>query len=336
MLKKLRHAARKLILITTLMALVATVTSCGSDDESATELRTRNFVPGLDCENETDTSASQLSETAEGAKEAFEKISAVADSTEQLAREAALEQEEAEAKAERIRTEAIKAAETATAAANEKLAEKLAEFREAQIGRNDESLSDEEQQVHKNNYKDTYLDLREAKSERDEGQTVISDELNGALADAAEADSVADELAKKSGVLLNDVMEARKTADRLGQHAVDAFAEKGKQSAPGAKETACLAADQARDAELEAQTALLKLAGKQTNLNTVTKQLADLDKDLENAEAAANKRVELEKQAAEAADKVAELDQVAAETEKFKKAMAAFQEAKDNLENSSL
>jgi hypothetical protein len=50
MLKKLSYAARKLILITTLMALVATATSCGSDDESATESRTRNFSASLDCE----------------------------------------------------------------------------------------------------------------------------------------------------------------------------------------------------------------------------------------------------------------------------------------------
>ena len=81
-----------------------------------------------------------MGETAEEAKEAFETILEVADSTEQLAREAAREQVEAKAKAERIRTEGIEAAEAATAAAKEREAEKEAEFRIVQSGRHDESL----------------------------------------------------------------------------------------------------------------------------------------------------------------------------------------------------
>jgi hypothetical protein len=339
MLKKLGYAARKLILISTIMALVATVTSCGSDDESATESRTRNFSASLDCENETVIPAPPLGETAEEAKEAFETIAAVADSAEQLAREAAREL----AEAERIRTDAKEAvtvakeaAETATAAAKEIYDGKLAEFRTAQNGRHDKSLSDEQRQEHKDNYDDAYKGFREAKDDRNEGQTAIRDELNDALADAAEADSVVDDLAKNTDELLNDVKEARATAGRLAAHASGTFGVEGKNSAPGAQEAACLAQERALYAEWEAQQALLKLADKQVNLNTVTKKLAALDEDLENAEAAANKRVELEKQAAEAVDKVAELDQIAAETEKFKKTMAEFREAQSGRNDESL
>jgi SWI/SNF-related matrix-associated actin-dependent regulator 1 of chromatin subfamily A len=336
MLKKLGFATRKLLVVTTLMALVATVTSCGSDDESATGSRTRNFSPDLDCDNGTDIPAAPLGETAEEAKEAFETILEVADSTEQLAREAAREQAEAKAKAERIRTEAIEAAEAATAAAKEREAEKEAEFRIVQSGRHDESLSEEQRREHRMNYSESYLGYREAREVLKETQTVISDELNDALNVAAAADSEADELAKKSDELLNDVKEARQTADRLAQHAVNTFGEGGKNSAPGAQETACLAAERARDADSEATTALLKLAKKQANLNTVTNQLAALDEDLENAEAAAKKRVELEKQAAEAADKVAELDQIAAETDEYKQKLAEFRVVQSGRNDESL
>ena len=144
---------RKLLVVTTLMALVATVTSCGSDDESATESRTRNFSASLDCENETVIPAPPLGETAEEAKEAFETIAAVADSAEQLAREAARELAEAEAAAERIRTEAKEAAEAATAAGNEKLSNGAATFIVIRDGRHDESLSEEQRREHRMNYK---------------------------------------------------------------------------------------------------------------------------------------------------------------------------------------
>ena len=336
MLKKLGYAARKLILITTLMALVATVTSCGSDDESATESRTRNFSASLDCENETVIPAPPLGETAEEAKEAFETIAAVADSAEQLAREAARELAEAEAEAERIRTEAKKAAEAATAAAKEREAEKEAEFRIVQSGRHDESLSDEQRREHRMNYSESYLSYEEAKVVRKEAQTAIRDELNDALADAAAADSVVDDLAKNEDELLNDVKEARATAGRLAAHASGTFGVEGKNSAPGAQEAACLAQERALYAEWEAQQALLKLADKQVNLNTVTKKLAALDEDLENAEAAAKKRVELEKQAAEAEDKVAKLDQIAEETDVFAAKLEAFRTAQSGRNDESL
>ena len=78
------------------------------------------------------------------------------------------------------------------------------------------------------------------------------------------------------------------------------------------------------------QQALLKLAKKQANLNTVTNQLAALDEDLENAEAAAKKRVELEKQAAEAAAAVAKLDQIAEETDVFAAKLEAFREIQES------
>ena len=90
MLKKLGCAARKLILITTLMALVATVTSCGSDDKSATESRTRNFSASLDCGEPTvapePVAQTPMAETVEEAEQAAAAAFAAMREAEEAAR----------------------------------------------------------------------------------------------------------------------------------------------------------------------------------------------------------------------------------------------------------
>ena len=90
MLKKLGCAARKLILITTLMALVATVTSCGSDDKSATESRTRNFSAKLDCGEPTvapePVAQTPMAETVEEAEQAAAAAFAAMREAEEAAR----------------------------------------------------------------------------------------------------------------------------------------------------------------------------------------------------------------------------------------------------------
>jgi hypothetical protein len=128
MLKKLGYAARKLILITTLMALVATVASCGSDDESATGSRTRNFSPSLDCEEEptipdgsdmaSPPTSTPLAETQEQA--------------EINAREALLNEEAA-------REKALIAEEAATAAAEEEENLRIAAIQEAKQAAEEEA-----------------------------------------------------------------------------------------------------------------------------------------------------------------------------------------------------
>ena len=72
------------------MALVATVTSCGSDDESATESRTRNFSASLDCGEPT-----KVPEPAEQAP-----MAETVDEAQQAAADAYAEMQEAE---ERVR-----------------------------------------------------------------------------------------------------------------------------------------------------------------------------------------------------------------------------------------
>ena len=274
MLKKLGYAARKLILISTIMALVATVTSCGSDDESATESRTRNFSASLDCGEPT-----KVPEPEEQAP-----MAETVDEAQQAAADAYAEMQEAE---ERVR------------------------FLEEE--RDDLEIKTEV----------AYQEYLE-NGQTDEDYAVIAavdDQLGRTYDDLS--------------IALPDMGKAAAYHAKTVNHAIDIGGEVKRNSSADAERNACIAEENQMYADAAAQQAARELELRENDLRLINEQINALDESgvtRDDQIVLTENRVEAEREAAAAAAEVAKLDQITEETEKFKKAMAEFNEEKQKTD----
>ena len=286
MLKKLGFAMRKLLVVTTLMALVATVTSCGSDDESATGSRTRNFSANLDCGQEAVTAP--VPDEPEEQAPMPEEDPPMADTVD----------------------EAQQAANASHALMLE--AEEQARRREEMSTNYDREAAE------------ALKIAKETQYEQDWAAAYAADKLSrSALNDLDDAYS--------------DLGEATAYHDDVVDHAIGIGGESGRNSSAEAERNACLARQDQMYADWEAQQAALELELQQNDLRLINEQINALDESgvtRDDQIVLTENRVEAERRAAAAADKLEDFSPVEDAADEFAAALEAFREIQESGDRS--